>query len=85
MLKEKYEPLFTEMQETLSDKRLEYMTFLTKKLNQNKERILLEKEVFSKLMDSCEPISGKIKEQLEHQQVLIKKQEEIQKKIVEEY
>lgn len=53
------------MQEIIGDKRLEYMTFLTKQLNQNKERVQLEKESFEKLMNSFGECSSNLKTVLE--------------------
>ncbi len=52
MLSEKYNPIYGSMQEIVGDKRLEYMTFLTRQLNQNKARVKLEKDAFEKLSGS---------------------------------
>jgi hypothetical protein len=65
MLAKKYNPVFSEMKESLADKRLEYMTFLTKQLNSNKERVQLEKESYKKLIDSFNNISDRFKSELE--------------------
>lgn len=64
-LGEKFNPVFQQMKEIIQDKRLEYMTFLTKQLNQNKERVQLEKETLEKLFKSFNPMSELIKKQLE--------------------
>ncbi len=76
MLRQKYGPVFAQMQETLLDKRLDYMTFLTKQLNQNKERVVLEKETFAKLMSSFSGVAGGLKTEMEKQMDLIKQKEE---------
>lgn len=43
------------------------MTFLTKQLNQNKERVQLEKETLEKLFKSFNPTSEIVKKSLEDQ------------------
>ena len=82
LLKEKYGPVFEQMHKTISDRKLEYMTFLTKKLNQNRERVQLEKETFEKLMQSYEPMIKGMEEELVEQKEYIKEQDEKQKKLL---
>jgi hypothetical protein len=65
MLSEKYNPIYASMQDIVGDKRLDYMTFLTKQLNQNKARVKLEKDAFEKLSQSFNLVSDKFKSQLE--------------------
>lgn len=70
------------MKEIIREKRLEYMTFLTKQLNYNKERVQLEKETYHKLMGSFNSVAPKLNSELEEQLGYIKVNEEKNQKIV---
>ena len=65
-LTEKYEPIFRILRQTLQQRQLDYMTYLLKQLDQNKEQVATEKVTLEKLMNSYSKVSDDIKNALEN-------------------
>jgi hypothetical protein len=55
------------MRQTVREKELEYMTYLLKQLDQNKDRVFIEKVTLQKLMASYSKFADDIKRNLEMQ------------------
>lgn len=66
-LTEKFQPLFQIMRQTVREKELDYMTYLLKQLDQNKDRVFIEKVTLQKLMTSYSKFADDIKRNLEMQ------------------
>lgn len=66
-LTEKFQPLFQIMRQTVREKELDYMTYLLKQLDQNKDRVFIEKVTLQKLMASYSKFAEDIKRNLEMQ------------------
>ena len=64
-LTEKFKPLFQIMRQTVRERELDYMTYLLKQLDQNKDRVALEKITLQKLMASYSKVADSIKVNLE--------------------
>lgn len=59
------------MREITQEKELDYMTYLLKQLDQNKDRVQLEKVTLDKLMKSFNPIADQFTPILEQQLKII--------------
>lgn len=70
-LAEKYNPVFARMKETTQEKQLDYMTFLLKQLNQNKDRVEVEKVTMEKMMTSFYNVGDKFTPVLEEELKII--------------
>lgn len=66
-LKEKFHPVFQLMRSTVRERELDYMTYLLKQLDQNKDRIMTEKISYEKLMRSFQSVDSDFKVNLEAQ------------------
>ena len=64
---EKFKPVFQLMRGTVRESELDYMTYLLKQLDQNKDRITTEKVSLEKLMASFTPVADDMKVNLETQ------------------
>jgi hypothetical protein len=64
-LTEKFKPLFQIMRQTVRERELDYMTYLLKQLDQNKDRVSMEKVTLQKLMGSYSKVADNIKRNLE--------------------
>lgn len=64
-LKEKYDPIFKEMKQVISDKRVEYSLYLNKQLSKNADRIIVEKAALEKLQAGFKGMSEAFKAELE--------------------
>ena len=64
---EKFKPVFQIMKSTARERELDYMTYLLKQLDQNKDRIMTEKTSLEKLMKSFFAVSDDMKVNLETQ------------------
>jgi len=53
------------MRQTVRERELDYMTYLLKQLDQNKDRVALEKITLQKLMSSYSKVADSIKVNLE--------------------
>jgi hypothetical protein len=53
------------MRQTVRERELDYMTYLLKQLDQNKDRVALEKITLQKLMASYSKVADSIKVNLE--------------------
>jgi len=73
-LKKKYNPIFSRMDEILDQKKYEYLDHLTRQLEANNDRILLEKETLHKMEKSFNEIKPRFKNALEDQLSNIEKQ-----------
>lgn len=62
---EKFKPVFQLMRGTVRERELDYMTYLLKQLDQNKDRINTEKVSLEKLMASFSPVAEDMKVNLE--------------------
>ena len=65
-LKEKYDPIFKEMKQVISDKRVEYSLYLNKQLSKNADRIIVEKTAIEKLQAGFKGMSEAFKTELEN-------------------
>lgn len=66
-LKEKFQPVFQLMRQTVRERELDYMTYLLKQLDQNKDRIMTEKVSYEKLMRSFNSVDSDFRVNLESQ------------------
>ena len=82
-LTEKFKPLFQIMRQTVREKELDYMTYLLKQLDQNKDRVSMEKVTLQKLMGSYSKVADDIKRNLEQQLQSIELQDKESAKLVE--
>jgi hypothetical protein len=82
-LTEKFKPLFKIMRQTVRERELDYMTYLLKQLDQNKDRVSLEKVTLQKLMASYSKVGDDIKRNLEQQLKNIELQDKESAKLVE--
>ena len=73
-LKQKYGPIFQQMEGILQEKKLEYMTHLVDSLQENYRRVGLEKEALEKLERgfAADGVKARFKQVLEQQMALIK-------------
>jgi len=83
-LNKKFEPVFSQMKQVISEKRVQYTLYLKKQLSKNQDRIQAEKIALERLSISLSGISDKFKNELEHQLEIIKVKDEQSKKIIEE-
>lgn len=65
VLSEKYKAVFSRMREVIQEKQLDYMTFLLKQLNHNRDRVQMEKVTLDKMMGSFYEAADKFKPELE--------------------
>lgn len=81
ILRQKYNPIFAEMDEILSKKKFEYLDHLTKHLEMNNERIMLQKKTLQQMEASFNEIKPLFKSSLEKQlrniDIQIKKQKQM--------
>ena len=82
-LTEKFKPLFQIMRQTVRERELDYMTYLLKQLDQNKDRVSMEKVTLQKLMGSYSKVADDIKRNLEQQLQNIELQDKESAKLVE--
>lgn len=71
------------MRQTVRERELDYMTYLLKQLDQNKDRVSLEKITLQKLMASYSKVGDDIKRNLEQQLKNIELQDKESAKLVE--
>lgn len=71
------------MRQTVRERELDYMTYLLKQLDQNKDRVSLEKVTLQKLMASYSKVGDDIKRNLEQQLKNIELQDKESAKLVE--
>jgi len=83
-LKQKYEPIFQQMDDIMLRKKMEYLDHLVRHLEQNHQRILLERETLGKMEKSFNQLKPSFKDVLEKQMSNIKKNVERQEKIYKE-
>lgn len=81
-LTEKFMPLFHIMRQNVRDRELDYMTYLLKQLDQNKDRVATEKVTLQKLMASYSKMSDDMRSNLEGQLRNIELQDKESQKIV---
>lgn len=82
-LTEKFKPLFQIMRQTVRERELDYMTYLLKQLDQNKDRVALEKVTLQKLMASYAKVGDDIRRNLEVQLHNIEVQDKEAARLVE--
>lgn len=83
-MKEKFQPLFQIMRQTVRERELDYMTYLLKQLDQNKDRVFLEKVTLEKLMSSFGSMSDDVKKKLEVQLKNIELKDKESERLVDE-
>ena len=71
------------MRQTVRERELDYMTYLLKQLDQNKDRVSVEKITLQKLMASYSKVGDDIKRNLEQQLKNIEMQDKESAKLVE--
>ena len=64
-LKQKYNPIFDQMEAILKQKQMEYLSHLTEHLEGNNDRIQLEQETLKKLEASWKQLTPEFKRTLE--------------------
>jgi|TARA_B110000285_G_C15125135_1_gene619665 hypothetical protein len=84
ILRQKYNPIFAQMDEILSTKKFEYLDHLSKHLELNNERIMLQKKTLQQMEASFNEIKPLFKNTLESQLENIEVQIKNQKKMHEE-
>jgi cation transport regulator ChaC len=66
-LNQKYAPIFIKMQHYVIEKKFEYLDYLTKHLEDNDDKVVLEKETLAKLQKSFNEIKPYFQKSLEEQ------------------
>ena len=72
------------MRQTVRERELDYMTYLLKQLDQNKDRVFLEKVTLEKLMSSFGSMSDDVKRKLEVQLKNIELKDKESERLVDE-
>lgn len=72
------------MRQTVRERELDYMTYLLKQLDQNKDRVFLEKVTLEKLMSSFGSMSDDVKKKLEVQLKNIELKDKESERLVDE-
>ena len=60
-MKQKYSPIFAQMEQIMERKKFEYLDYLTQHLESNHDRIILERETLEKMEKSFNELKPKFK------------------------